>query len=345
MSTYLRRAILAVGLAAFAPFGTASAAAPADTLRYAIDDEQNINRLPQVVAERRGFFAREGLNFQTVSFTSSFRTQAAGQTVPAGAMTVRDGMDRGLADMTRQQLPLLINDANTGRVAGTYVGVTASTTNTIYFLAVRPEVRSYADLRGKTVTLTGLADGITLWLEDLVTQRGVPAGAFTVRSLASSEARLNCMRSGECVAAGLGQPAIFGALDANFRILGMSNEIEPKFYQLDIVKPEWARANRNAVVKYIRAVTAANRYIMDPANREEVVRITTGYMGQPENRTREMLAYIWDPKNRVLPQQAELDMANVRATIALMAKYGQLREPLPAPERFADPSYVEAARQ
>jgi ABC-type nitrate/sulfonate/bicarbonate transport system substrate-binding protein len=345
MRINLYRSTLAAALAMLASIGTASAAAGTDTLRYAIDDEQNINRLPQVVAERRGFFTREGLNFQIVTFTSNFRTQAAGQTPPPGAMTVREGMDRGLVDMTRQQLPLLINDAMTRRVTGNYVGVAAPTTNTVYFLAVRPEIRSYADLRGKTVTLTGLADGITLWLEELITQRGVPAGAFTVRSLASSEARLNCMKSGECVAAGLGQPAIFGALEAGFRPLGVSNEIAPKFYQLDIVNPEWARTHRGAVVKYIRAITAANRYIMDPANREEVVRITMAYMGQPENRTREMLAYFWDPKNRVLPQQPELDMANVRATIALMAKYGQLRAPLPAAERFADVSYVEAARQ
>jgi ABC-type nitrate/sulfonate/bicarbonate transport system substrate-binding protein len=345
MSINLTRSCLAIMLAAFASTGTALAAAGTDTLRYAIDDDANINRLPQVVAERRGFFTREGLNFQNVSFTSSFRTQAAGQTPPAGAMTVREGMDHGFADMTRQQLPLLINDALTGRVSGNYVGVVAPTTNTIYFLVVRPEIRSYADLRGKTVTLTGLADGITLWTEELIVQRGVPAGQFMVRSLASSEARLNCMKSGECVAASMGQPAIFGGLEAGFRILGMSNEIAPKFYQLDIVNPEWARANRNAVVKYIRAITAANRYIMDPANREEVVRITTAYMGQPENRVREMLAYIWDPRNRVLAQQPELDMANVRATIALMAKYGQVRGPLPAAERFADPSYVAAAAQ
>src|SRR6266581_8590626 len=110
--------------------GTARAA-DANTLRYGIDDEQNINRLPQVIAEREGLFAREGLKVELVPFRSSFRTRAAGQapTAAAGnATTVREGMAQGTIDMSRQQLPLLINEAMAG---GKFIGVAVTASNPV----------------------------------------------------------------------------------------------------------------------------------------------------------------------------------------------------------------------
>ena len=58
----------ALGILALAPIagGFGGGACAADIIRYGIDDDQNINRLPQVVAEREGFFAREGVEVQIV---------------------------------------------------------------------------------------------------------------------------------------------------------------------------------------------------------------------------------------------------------------------------------------
>ena len=59
--------LAAVVVCALGPGGTA-AAQPTYTLRYAVDTERNINALAQTVAERHGFFAREGINLQPVRF-------------------------------------------------------------------------------------------------------------------------------------------------------------------------------------------------------------------------------------------------------------------------------------
>ncbi len=114
-------------------------------------------------------------------------------------------------------------------------------------------------------------------------------------------------------------------------------------YQVDIANPAWAAAHREAVVKYVRATVAAVRFIQEPKNRDEVVKITTALMKESEDRSRRMLADIWDPKNRVLPQQAAFDMASIKASIALLGEYDVLKQPLPPPERFIEPAYAEAA--
>ena len=345
MSTYLYRSITAgflVLMAFTAGFGgVTSAAEVANTLRYGTDNERNISRLPQVIAEREGFFAREGLNVQFVNFASSFRAPAAGQ----NPGTVREAMANGSIDMTRQQLPLLINDVMTGRVTVPYVGVSVLMNNSVYFLAVRPEINSYDDLRGKTIAITGLHDGITVWTQKLLALHGLQNEDVNLRTIAGSQTRLVCLEAGECAAASLAQPAVFEALDAGHHTLGITNEIGPLFYQLDIVNPTWAAAHRDLVVKYIRATTAAMHFIQDPMNRDEVVRVTMEYMQEPEDRTRQMLSYIWNPQNRVLPQQAAIDMDSVREAIALLGEYGILEQPLPMAERFIDPSYAIAAGQ
>lgn len=336
----LRCAVASLVMAAATGVAGGASAEAANTLRYGIDDEQNINRLPQVIAEREGLFAREGLKVELVPFKSSFRTRAAGQD-PGNAATVRQGMAQGIIDMSRQQLPLLIGESMAG---GKYVGVAVTASNPIYFVVARPEIKSFADLKGKILTITNPHDGITIWTRKLLAQHGLKNEDITLKTIAGSEARLGCLKSGECAAATLDQPAIFEALDAGYHSLGITNEIGPQLYQVDIANPAWAAAHRDLVAKYIRATTAAMRFIQDPKNRDEVVKVTMAFTKQPENHSRQMLATIWDPKNRVF-QQAAPDMNTVKAAISLLGEYDALQQPLPAPERFVDASYAKAAGQ
>lgn len=334
--------VAALAIAVAGPAGPATSAAETATIRYGIDDPQNVNRLTQVIAEREGLFAREGLKLDIVRFTSSFRNRGRAPAAAAGTpATVRQAMAQGTIDMSREQLPLLINDDLAG---GKYVGVAIVSNDPIYFLAVRPEIKTFADLKGKTVTITNPHDGITIWTRELLDRHGLHTGDVTLKNIAGSDARIECLNSGECAGATLDQPVIFKALDAGQHVLGMTNEVGALLYQVDVVNPAWAAVHRDSVTKYIRATTAAARFVMDPKNREEVVKVTADFTNQPEPRVRQMLAYIWDPKNRVLPQQTGPDPNAVRQAIALLGKYDVLKQPLPPAERFVDASYGQAAK-
>jgi ABC-type nitrate/sulfonate/bicarbonate transport system substrate-binding protein len=335
MTEAFRSTVLAILALAATAFWSSGDARAADTIRYGIDDDQNINRLPQVVAEREGFFAREGVEVQIVPFTVSFRA-------PPGAnpISMRDAMSKGDIDMSREQFPLLINDVMAGRK---FAAVSVASGNPLYFVVARPEVKSFADLKGKTLTITNPRDGITVWTRKLMAMHGLADGDVALKNIAGSQGRLACLKSGECAAASLAQPAVLDAIEAGAHVLGLTNEIGPPLFQFDIVDPARAATNRDAVVKYIRATTAAVHFIQDARNRDEIIKITMAYMKEPENRTREMLNAIWDPKNRVLPQQAGIDMDGVRAAISLLGEYEILKPPLPAAERFIDPAYAEAA--
>jgi hypothetical protein len=87
-----------IGLLAAAGFAVAHAGAAAAqpyTLRYAVDTERNINELSQRVAERQGFFAREGINLEIHRFVATANRESD-RTALLGA--------RANFDMARMQL-------------------------------------------------------------------------------------------------------------------------------------------------------------------------------------------------------------------------------------------------
>ncbi len=321
---------MAVGALAFAGAATAQ---QTFTLRYAVDTERNINALAQTVAERQGFFTREGIDLKPVRFVST----GDRPTDRTSLVASRDSFD-----MARMQLSVLMEPE--GRFKGTdYVAVSAVVNNPAYFLVARPDIKTFADLKGKTLTEPSPTDPITLTAHKLMEMHGLKEGDVEIKTIAGSQPRVDCLKSGACAAGSLSQPSVFAAFDAGLHTLAMHIETGPLLYVVDIVDRTWAQAHSEAVVRYIRATAAAMRFIHDPRNRDEVLKAAMEITNQPENRAREMLSYFWDEKNDVLPKQGEIDMSAVKTTIALFGQYGILKAPLPPPERYVDLRYAQMA--
>jgi hypothetical protein len=52
-----------------------------------------------------------------------------------------------------------------------------------------------------------------------------------------------------------------------------------------------------------------------------------------------------EPGRKVLPQRGEIELAGIAQVIAFMAEAGQLKAPLPAPERFVDLRYFNSGQR
>lgn len=324
--------LLAVAGFAFGYGATAAAQTPY-RLRYAVDTERNINELSQRIAERQGFFAREGINLEVHRFVATGNRESDRTALLAAQADF---------DMARMQLSELMEPE--GRFKGlSFVAVEAVVNNPVYFLVARPEIKTFADLKGRTLTLPSPADPISLTAHELLKMHGLNDSDVKIKDIAGSGPRVACLRSGECAAASLSQPPVFAAFDAGAHTLAMHIETGRLLYVIEMVDRGWAQAHADIVVRYIRATAAANRFIQDTANREEVVKAAMEVTAQPDNRAREMLSYLWDAKNDVLPKQGEIDLAKVNALIALYGQYGILKPPLPGPERFVDLRYLRMA--
>jgi len=165
-----------------------------------------------------------------------------------------------------------------------------------------------------------------------------------VKELVGTPLRADCLRKGECDAVPLGQPEDFIFMKQGYQRLGVSTDAVPNFlFTVSAVRKSWGEKNKDGLVHYVRGLASAFRFVRDPANRDEVVRIATETTGAPEDITRQTLSLYFDPDRGVVPKQAELDVKGLGQVIQFMAEAGELKPPLPPPERFIDLQYLKAA--
>ena len=85
----------------------------------------------------------------------------------------------------------------------------------------------------------------------------------------------------------------------------MSNEAVPEFlYTVSAARRSWADAHKDAMVRYVRALGSAFRFIRDPANRKSVVKTiveTTESTASIAEQTLKL--FFWNPERKVLPRQ------------------------------------------
>ena len=297
----MRGLIYRLAAAAIAALGASNlsnsaAAAEVTALKFGVDTEHNINGLALAVADREGFLAHEGLKLQQTPFLATKDRDANRDALLAA-------LKKGDVNFTRVQTPFLIEGAvkKTG-----LVGISGVVDNPVYFLVASPKISSFADLKGKVVTEPRLGDILSLTARELLAQHGLSPRDVTITEIAGSGPRVECMLSGKCDAGTVDQPAVYKLFDAGFHTLALHSEAGTLLDVVDVVNRDWAAAHRDIVVKYLRASADAMRFIHDPKNRDEVVKVAMAVTAQPEKQARQMLEYYWDPKYRVLPQASDM---------------------------------------
>jgi len=321
------------GAALFATLatGATAACAQATVVRYgqASSAARSIFSLPIVVAEREGLFQKEGLDFRVVI------------PIPGGSDKMIAALHDDTVDVTHVATTFLVRAALAGSDA---VAIAAEFNNPIYSLVARPEIGKIADLKGKLVGMADPAGSIAISMRKLLALHGVREGDIRVKTIEGTPTRLNCLRRGECAAVPLGQPQDLVAQSEGYRVLGFSTEAVPEFlYTVTAARRSWAAANKDTVTRYVRALAASFRIIRDPQRRDAVVKAivdTTGVSPAIAERT---LALYFEPERKVLPRQGEIDLAGMAQVLAFMGEAGQLKAPLPAPERFVDLQYLRLA--
>ena len=321
------------GAALFATLatGATAACAQATVVRYgqASSAARSIFSLPIVVAEREGLFQKEGLDFRVVI------------PIPGGSDKMIAALHDDTVDVTHVATTFLVRAALAGSDA---VAIAAEFNNPIYSLVARPEIGKIADLKGKLVGMADPAGSIAISMRMLLALHGVRESDIRVKTIEGTPTRLNCLRRGECAAVPLGQPQDLVAQSEGYRVLGFSTEAVPEFlYTVTAARRSWAAANKDTVTRYVRALAASFRIIRDPQRRDAVVKAivdTTGVSPAIAERT---LALYFEPERKVLPRQGEIDLAGMAQVLAFMGEAGQLKAPLPAPERFVDLQYLRLA--
>src|SRR5262245_41755755 len=256
----MKRAISVVGALISACIAQAATAQELITLRYGQNAAgiSGLSSLPLNVALRKDYFHREGINLVVVP-------------IQGGTDRIVAALDKGEIDAGKNATPYMIQAVLKGSDAVAFVSQTA---NPVYSLIVRPENKSYADLKGKTIGLSTPGDTITLSSVRLLDAKGIKAADYTAKAVVGTPARFDCLKSGACAAVPMGQPEDLDAIKQGFPRLGLTHEAGADLiFNVDMVRRAWGEQNKDVLVRFVRAMALAYAFMNDVKNRDEVVAI------------------------------------------------------------------------
>jgi ABC-type nitrate/sulfonate/bicarbonate transport system substrate-binding protein len=287
-----------------------------------------VSALYLFIAERQGLFARENVAVETVP-------------IAGGTGNMVAALDRGDVDVTQTATPYLIQAALKGSPA---VAIAGTTANPIYSLIAKPEIKNFADLKGKLVGLSLPVDTISMSTRKLLALNGLGEADFSVKELVGSPARDECLKRGECDAVPLGQPDDLVARSHGYQLLGFTTDAVASF-QFEVLgaRRDFAQSHAAAVTGFVRALADAFRFIRDTAHRDDVAKAIVELTGASDDIARATLKLYFEPDRGVLPKAAEIDLQGLAQVIAFMGEGGSIKPPLPAPQQFVDLQYLRAA--
>lgn len=280
-------------------------------------------------AQHKNLFAKHGLAVEVLNTPNS------------------DVLRNGLAKGDHQIAHAAVDNAVAMvELAKADVAIVTGGDNGLNRIFVQPEIKTYADLRGKTVVVDAPNTAYALLLYKVLKDNGLNKGDYTVRPLGGTAARLEAMTKDKANAAAavLTPPFIFLAREAGLKDMG-APATAIGAYQANgaFVMRDWAKANSDTLVRYIRALVEGNRWAFDPANKDEAIALLADRLKLSQQIAAQSYAAATDPAEG-LAKDAKFHMDGFKNTLKLRAEIeGQWGGNPPPPDKYIDLSYYDRA--
>jgi ABC-type nitrate/sulfonate/bicarbonate transport system substrate-binding protein len=311
-------------LAAVGPALTQTASAQTRTTLSAVVIGVSVSIWPAIVADRKGYFTDEGLDFDLFSSGSSARSlqQVAAGSAPIGSSSMVDTV-RAIGGGAK--VKIFLNSLAVGT----------------HSLVAAKAIRSVPDLKGKRVMTGGQGDVTNLWWYAVARHFKLdPSRDVDLLFSGSSAARTAALLGGAIDATVLSTPQSFKAIEDGFTDLG---PVAPYLGEFPMmiwhVNANWARDNEKTLTAFIRAHNRAVRYMSDPAHRSEVAEILAKASGSSVADALKT----WDlcmQVNAFVADGSITDAAILRVRDTLLQS-GDLKEPGMPPDAYYDRRFVD----
>ena len=278
---------------------------------------------PLWVASGMGFLKREGLD----SEVSAMRG-----TAPAMQALVSDSIYVALA----------ANDGPIGLVEkGLPVAMIAGGSKTTHMIMGGKGFKTYEDLRGATIGSSTLTSGTAFLLRRVLKTKGLEYPRdYKLVNVGGSGPAFTALSTGNIAAAILAVPISFRAQEMGFNLIGKVSDIFPNYLLSSFsVQREWAEAHREEVVRFLKAVLQARKWLED--NQKAGAEFLAKDLDMKPKLAERGLDYYLT--NRAWEPDLSIDMDGLRTVIEIYAEQANLPGPTPSPEKYVDLSYLHQA--
>jgi len=317
-SLVVTASVVLIALLAFKSFAQ-------EKIRFPIgESSKTLSYGPLWIAQKMGYFEREGLDVPIVTMRGSPLTI---QALTADSIYIANATVDTLINAYER-------GADIAMIGGLINGLGLS-------MIGAKQYKTYGDLRGTTIGSQTLTSGTGFALRLVMKVHGLEYPRdYKLLNIGSAPDRFRALASGQISSAPVGVPLDLVAKQQGFNIIGYFADDQPNFqFNVYIVKRSWAEKNRTLVVRFMKAMVTTMRWMAD--NRDAACAYLTKEMSIGMEDCRYAYDYNW--KNRIWDRNADLNVEGVRTIINLTADQGVLKEPLPQPSKYIDPSYLKQA--
>jgi ABC-type nitrate/sulfonate/bicarbonate transport system substrate-binding protein len=288
---------------------------------------------PLWVAQDTGLFAREGLEVRlTPTPSSMFQLKNLiegkfdiGMTAIDNVVAYQEGQGEAEVTVAPDLFAFVGGDRGTLR------------------LMVPPEIRGYADLKGKELSVDALTTGYAFVLRKVLERGGLKDDDYRLVRAGGTLQRWEALKAGKHAGTLLTPPFDILAEAAGYRRLANAADVLGPYQGLvGATRRSWAAANGARLVGFIRAYRSALDWLFEPAHKPAAVDLLQKNV---RGMTADLAAKTYDML--VAPggftRTAAIDLEGVRTVLALRSQYARPQKTLIDPARYVDLTYYERA--
>lgn len=285
-----------------------------------------VHNLPIFAAEARGLFASRGIDLQ-LHFTRNSQEQRDG--IVSGAYDIaHSAIDNALA---------LVDVAGVNVVS--FIGLESGTNQVI----VQSGIRSYEDLRGKTLGVDAPDTAFALIAYELLYRHGLKRNQdYRVLQIGATRLRLEALIERRCDFALLNLPFCLQAEAAGLCVLDDPHQaIGPYQGNAGFAKTSWIAANDDLLVRYIAGFIEGLRWAKEPANRLGAAALLSERMQMSDALALQCCDLVLQP-GAAFAEDAKLDFAGLETVLRFRADFVGRPSGRPAADYIDETHYWKA---
>jgi ABC-type nitrate/sulfonate/bicarbonate transport system substrate-binding protein len=213
-------------------------------------------------------------------------------------------------------------------------------------LVTQPDIKSIADLKGKSLAVDAATTGYSFVLRKILQQGGLSESDYEIERVGGTAARAEALMQGKTAGTILTSPLEIVPESRGYRRLANAVDvIGPYQAVLGVARRSWAKSNEAALIGFIRGYVKSLDWLSDPANQGEAVAIYRKYLPQASEASATKAWEVLLTGSEGFQKKGKIDRAGIETVLKLRSEFGRPQKNLTDPSKYVDESYYRKALQ
>jgi ABC-type nitrate/sulfonate/bicarbonate transport system substrate-binding protein len=210
-------------------------------------------------------------------------------------------------------------------------------------LVAAPGINDFKDFTGKVLAADAPTTGYAIVGVYILKKYGLELNRdYTFKAFGNTAARADAMSRGDAFGAMMNMPDE-EIQKRGFKVLARSEDYVKHYARgLGATRRQWANANEELLVRFLRAMIRATDWVMEAKNKGDVINMLL-----PENKNNKARAAEMYEENTSsqfgFTPRSRIDVEGIRTVIELRETAGLMKPPVPKPEKYIDERFYNKA--